>query len=603
MPHSPRSPSVPRPNLRLPTAGAALALFTAVLACFGPALRGGLLWDDEGHVTRPALQSWAGLGRIWFELGATQQYYPVLHSAFWIEHRLWGDHLLGYHLVNLVLHAAVACLAALALRRLGQPDRVAWFAACLFALHPVTVESVAWISEQKNTLSAVFYLLAALAYLRFDESRQGRWYAAGLLFFALALLSKSVTATLPAALLVVLWWRRGRLAGRRDVGPLLPWLALGAGSGLFTAWVERRFIGAEGAAFSLTFLQRGLLAGRIVCFYFGKLLWPVRLSFVYPRWTIDPAAPWAYLFPLAVAATGLGLWRLRRQSRGPLAALLFFVGTLFPALGFVNVYPFIFSYVADHFQYLACLGGCALAAGAWARWVRGSLPVAAAVLCLLGGLTWRQAHAYRDGETLYRTTLERNPDSWLAHDNLGVLLAESGRLPEALTHYEAALRLRPDYPLGYYNLANALGRAGRPAEAIAAYREAVRLKPDYVNAHNNLGAALVGGGDLAAGAAEYEAVLRSEPNHVESQFNLAATLASLGRPGEAVPHFEAALRLRPDLAIAHAGLARALVTLGRGREAIAEYERALELTPGDPALRHELAVVQQTLAPSVRPKP
>jgi tetratricopeptide (TPR) repeat protein len=530
-------------------------------------------------------------------MGATQQYYPVLHSAFWIEHRLWGDNPVGYHLLNVLLHAAVACLAALALRRLGQSERVAWLAAFLFALHPVAVESVAWISEQKNTLSAFFYLLAALAYLRFDRDRGRGWYGMALGCFGLALLSKSVTATLPAALLVIFWWRRGRLSWRRDVLPLAPWFALGAATGLLTAWVERKFIGAEGAVFSLSLLQRGLLAGRVVCFYLGKVLWPAPLSFVYPRWSVDPAAPWAYLFPLAVAATGLALWRLRRRGRGPLAAFLFFVGTLFPALGFVNVYPFIFSYVADHFQYLAMLGVIALAAAAWERWARGSLPVAAAVLGVLGALTWRQAHAYRDAESLYRVTLDRNPASWLAHDNLGVILAETGRLSEALPHYEAALRLRPDYPLGYYNLGNALARAGRIPEAIAAYREALRLKPDYFNARNNLGAVLVNRGDLSAGAVEYEAVLRLEPDHLESQFNLASILVSLGRPAEAIPHYEAALRLQPGLAAAHAGLAGALASLGRFPEAIAQDEAALRLRPGDPEIRRQLDAARQQAAP------
>ena len=193
------------------------------IAAYWPVFRAGFIWDDDAHVTRAELQSLHGLWRIWFDLGSTQQYYPVLHGAFWLEHRLWGDAPLGYHLANVLFHATSACLFALALRRLAAPG--AWFAGFLFALHPVCVESVAWISEQKNTLSLVFYLLAAHAYLHFDARRaRGQRGGAGLYLlatglFLLSLLSKTVTATLPAALLVVAWWRRGRLSWKGDLLP------------------------------------------------------------------------------------------------------------------------------------------------------------------------------------------------------------------------------------------------------------------------------------------------------------------------------------------------------------------------------------------------
>ena len=230
----------------------AVLLLCATLAAYSPALNGGLVWDDDGHVTKPALQSLHGLGRIWFEVGATQQYYPMLHSAFWIEHRLWGDSVLGYHLTNVFLHVMAACLVVWIMRRLSLPG--AWFAGFLFALHPVCVEAVAWIAEQKSTLSAVFYLGAAIAYLRFDQTRRKTLYFYALGLFVLALLSKTVTATLPAALLLVFWWQRKRVGWKRDVRPLLPWFALGAAAGLFTAWVERRYVAAEGPDFELTLL-------------------------------------------------------------------------------------------------------------------------------------------------------------------------------------------------------------------------------------------------------------------------------------------------------------------------------------------------------------
>ena len=432
----PRAPLVSSRDL-----GLAALLVGLVLFAYMPALNGGLVWDDDAHVTRPELQSWHGLERIWFELGATQQYYPLLQSAFWLEHRLWGDEVLGYHLMNVALHSASALLLLLLVRRLELPG--AWLAAFLFALHPVHVESVAWISEQKNALSTVFYLAAALAYLRFDRTRQHSHYFLATALFTAALLSKSVTATLPAALLLVLWWRRGRLDLKRDIRPLVPWLALGIAAGLFTAWVEQRFVGAHGAHFTLTLMERVLLAGRVIWFYLAKLAWPVNLMFVYPRWTINPGIWWQWLFPLGALALLAALWMLvARKGRGPLTAFLFFVGTLFPVLGFLNVYPFVFSFVADHFQYQASLG--ILVSAAWAlTWMsRKAAWLPAAVVAVLTLLTWNHGSVFRDAETLYRDTLARNPESWLAHNNLGSLLGKTpDKSAEALTHVEAALRL------------------------------------------------------------------------------------------------------------------------------------------------------------------
>jgi tetratricopeptide (TPR) repeat protein len=589
-------------------------IYLATLAAYFPALRGGLLWDDDAHVTRPELRSWAGLGRIWSEVGATQQYYPVLHSAFWLEHRLWGDATLGYHLANVLLHATAACLFVLVLRRLAVPG--AWLAGLVFALHPVAVESVAWISEQKNTLSTVFYLLAAWALLDFGETRRSRSYCLGLGLFALALLSKSVTATLPAALLVVAWWRRGRLSWRDDVLPLLPCFLLGAASGLFTAWVERHLLGAEGADYALGFPARCLLAGRVAWFYLGKLLWPANLVFIYPRWEISATNPWLYLFPLAALAVLAALWRLRRRTRGPLAATLLFGGALFPALGFFNAYPFRYSFVADHFQYLASLGVIALAAAGWSRVGPRSLgrAVPVAVLLALGALTWRQCRMYRDLPTLYRTTIARNPGSWMAYGNLGTLLLASGQSTEAFADLNRAVELNPGFAEGQFNLANALRAQGRRREAIARYEEALRLQPAYPEAHDNLGTLLFGLGRAAEAIGHYRAALALRPNYPEAEVNLgvalqptdaAAAIAcyqralqlapgdfaahfnlgiawrSAGRLDESIREYEEALRLRPDSASALNNLGVALVDAGRRAEAIGRYQEALRLEPAN----------------------
>ena len=580
-------------------------LFFATLIAYLPALRGGLLWDDDHHLTSPDLQSLHGLWRIWFDPGATQQYYPLLHSAFWIEHRIWGDSVLGYHLANVLLHATAAFLLIVILRRLSLPG--AWLAGFLFALHPVCVEAVAWISEQKSTLSGVLYVCSALAWLHFDQTRSKRKYLLATGLFVLALLSKTVTATLPAALLVVLWWKRGRVDWRRDARPLLPWLALGACAGIFTAWMERTSIGAQGPDFAMRLAARFLLAGRAICFYAGKLLWPAGLMFSYPRWTLDAGEWWQYLFPAGVVAVGIGLWLAARRNRGPLAGFLFFAGTLFPVLGFLNVYPFLFSFVADHFQYLASLGimvpvAFGLAMAARRVWPSpASLPphdgflgklkhtvpricAAVAFLAVLGVLTWRQCVMYRDAETLYRTTLARNPASWMARQNLcALLLRRPGGLTEAIAQCEAALRIRPNYAEAHNNLGSAWAQVpDRLADAIAEFREALALKPQFAEAHFNLANAMarIPGRQIEA-TAEYEAALGIRPAYLEAHMNLGTVLSRTpDRMPDAIAEYRAALGLNPNLAEAHNNLGSALAQLpGRLPDAIAEYRAALEIDP------------------------
>jgi tetratricopeptide (TPR) repeat protein len=605
-------PPAPPPLSRPGAWGLAVLLLALALGCTWPALHGGPLWDDDAHLTAPELQSVAGLGRIWFELNATQQYYPVLHSAFWLEHRLWGDSTLGYHLVNVLLHALSAGLLVILLRRFRVPG--AALAGLLFVVHPVAVESVAWMSEQKNTLSLALYLLAALAYLRFDAKRgqpgAALAYAAASLLFALALLTKSVTATLPAALLVIAWWQRGRIEWRRDVVPLLPWFAAAVASGLFTAWIERTLIGAEGAAFDLTLVQRTLLAGRIVWFYLGKLLWPSPLMFFYPRWDAAAAAPgWIGFLGAAIAVT-VALWRLRNRARGPLAAWLFFTGSLFPALGFFNVYPFVISYVADHFQYLASLGLITAAAAGIAMLharlpPRGRMAAASAsgmLVLSLAALSHQHSRAYTDSRTLYRTTLAQNPGCWIAHNNLGAELLDPknpAHFAEAVAHFQAALRLKPDYAAAHYNYGNALlSMPGRVNDALAENEAALRLRPDYPEADNNLGNALAQvPGRLADAVAHYQRALQRKPALAETHFNLGnAYLKMPGRLADAAAEFQAVLRLKPDHAAAHSNLGFAWAGLpGKAADAIAEYEAALRLQPDYAEAHYNLANALQKI--------
>jgi protein O-mannosyl-transferase len=594
-------------SIDLRSIGLGALIVCATFFAYLPALSGVFIWNDIDYVTAPALRSVHGLARIWTEPGATQQYYPLLHSAFWVQHRLFGDDPLGYHVVNVLLHAASAVLFALVLRRLlaewgAAAEGTGWLAALLFALHPVHVESVAWITEQKNTLSLAFYLAAALVYLRFDETRRPRTYLTALALFVLSILCKTVTATLPAALLVVFWWKRGRLGWRRDVLPLLPWLVFGAGAGLFSGWVERAYVGAQGSDFNLPFVARPIVAGRAVWFYVGKLLWPSGLNFIYPRWTVDPAVWWQWLFPLSVLAAVAGLWILRHRTRGPLAAFLIFVGSLFPALSFVNLYGERYSWVWDHWQYLPdlsllALGAAGLATG-WRlvapglRWL--GLGLFAALATLLGALTWSHCEMFHDNQTLYLETLARNPGSWMAHNNLGLAWSKiPGRLDDAVAQYQEALRLKPDIAETHTNLGKAWAETpGRMNDAIAEYRDALRLDADYPDAHFYLANALVQTGQIPEAIHHYEEALRIQPDLAEASNNLGMTLCRIGRTEEGMKRIEAAIRMQPNYAQAHFARGAALLQEGRKDEALAEYERVLELRPGDPSALRMLELIR-----------
>ena len=598
-----------------------LALFTSVFIVYFPALHGTRLWDDSGHITRPDPQSLHGLWRIWFDVGATQQYYPVLHSAFWLEHRLWGDAVGGYHLINLILHATAAVLAVFIARYLKLTGSL--LAGFLFALHPVCVEGVAWISEQKSTLSAVFCLAAILCYLHFENLRRKGIYLLATAFFVLALLSKSVTAVAAPVLLIVAWWRYGRIQFRRDLAPLLPWLGMGASMGLVTARIERSFVLSNGTLQHLTISQHIILAGRIVVFYLSKLVVPINLSFSYPRWKISPDQVWQYAFVAAIFVAGIALIWYARRNRGPLASFLIFIVTLFPVLGFLAVYPFRYSWVADHFQYLACLAVLIPGSSLLVRYMPNKRIGAVVVSCLvaiLAVLTWNQSSIYRNEEALFRATIVHNPDSWLAHNNLGtILLSQSGRLPEAIEEFQTAVRLEPGFPESHFNLASAwthetpprfsdavseyqtalrlkpddsealgnLGNVlmrlpGRREDAIRAYRKATQLAPDRAVAHQNLGTALAQTPDtLPEAIREFQTALKLSPDSAELHANLGSALAEAGKFGEAVEELQAAARFQPDAAIIHYNLGNALEQMpGRSSEALNEFRTAVNLEPG-----------------------
>jgi tetratricopeptide (TPR) repeat protein len=487
-----------------------------------------------------------------------------------------------------LLHFGGALLFARILSTLAISG--AWLAAFLFALHPVHVESVAWITEQKNTLSLLCYLLAFQAYLRFDRARTRRDWWIGFTWFTLSLLCKTVTATLPAALLVVFWWQRGRLDWRRDVRPLLPWLALGAMWGLFTSWVEQRYLGATGEDFLLAFPVRVLIAGRAFWFYLGHLVWPWPLNFIYSRWQLEPASALEWLFPVGVLLLFSGLWAARRMTRAPLATGLLFVGSLFPVLGFVNLYGARYSFVWDHWQYLPDLAPLTLFAASLTLASRHlKIPPGVAVpgsaLCVLPLAVISHAHArmFHDETTLYRETLVRNPSAWMAHFNLANILQEQrGGEEEAIAHYQAALRLYPEHWKAETNLGNTLMKLpGREAEAEAHYLAALRIKPDLAEPHYDLGNILMRTGRVNEAIAHYQAAIALNPDFADAHYNLAnAFIAIPGHRPEAIRHLEAVTRIRPTLAEAHFNLGILLMEdPARRREGITHLETAVRLRP------------------------
>lgn len=566
----------------------ALGLIVLTLFVYAPAWNGKPIWDDETHLTVPELRSLHGLERIWTDPGAAPQYYPVLHTVFWLEYRLWGDWPLPYHVVNILLHAACAVLLAKILQHLEVPG--SWLAAAIFALHPVQVESVAWMAELKNTLSGALCLGAAYAYIRFDRDRRRRQYAIALTLFLIGLMVKSVIAPLPAALLVVFWWKKGNLEWKRDVKPLLPFFVTGIGAGLFTAWVERTFCGASGLAFNLSLLDRSLIAARAFWFYLAKLFWPQDLIMIYPRWTIDPTIWWQYIFPLGIVLLVLVLWILRRQSRPLIAALLVFVLMLAPMLSFLNIAYFSISFVADHFQYLASIGIISVVAAGFTTFLhKFQMPgrVIGYTVCLtlvgiLAGLSWAQSHNYEDAEVFFRTVVAKNPKSPTAHSNLGSLFLNRGLIDKAISEFQQSIAIDPDYRFGRFNLGAALMQKGDADDAIPQLRAVLNQDPNYAKAYYVLGNALSKKGETNEAIASYQRAVRLQSDFPDAECNLANLLLEQGKTEEALVHYRKAAEIQPDNPGAHYNLAVGLVRNGEPEPAINELRIALRLDPAYP---------------------
>lgn len=540
----------------------ALLLVGMTVTAYAPALEAGFVWDDDDYVTaNPLLAAPDGLWRIWFSMDAPSQYVPMVYSALRLQYAFFGLDPFGYHLVNVLLQAVNALLVWGLLARLGLPG--AWFAGAIFALHPVHVESVAWVTELKNLLSLLFFLASLSVWIRFVESGRpfpSKLYGLSLLLYLPALLSKATACTLPAAQLLLLWLRGERIDLRR-FGQVASFALLGVAMGLLAMFWETAHQGTLGDRFKLSLLEALLVASRATWFYLGKLVWPTCLTFSYPKFEIDPSDPLAYGWLLAGLALLYALWRAReRIGRGPLVAMIFFVAMLSPILGFIPLFTFWYTYVADHYQYVASLGPIALFAGASVPWARRRLgpdraaALAVLVLGVLGALTFEQSRIYENRETLWRDTIAKHPSSWMAYTNLGRYLRSEQRYPEALVAYRGALELRPEAFRAHLGIAKTLMRLGHQAEALAHLETVLEIEPDTYPARRILAEVYTQRGDVRRALVEYREMIRIRPLHAQPHFLLGRALLRLGRGTEARQHFLRAL----ELDAGHPGARRAL---------------------------------------------
>jgi tetratricopeptide (TPR) repeat protein len=569
-----------------------LALVGLTVITYAPTLRNGFIWDDDDHLTaNPAMTLPGGLHQVWTSL-TFSRYYPLTLTTFWVQRRLWGLNPLPYHAVNIVLHATSTVLLFFLLRRLNV--RAAWVAAALWAVHPVNVESVAWITELKNVQSGLFFFASLLCYLRFENCRARTWFAASLGCFAAALLSKPSTVVLPLVLLLLAWWQRGRCQ-RTDFIRALPFLGLAAAMSVLTVAEQHLHIALAPKEWSLTLTERFLLAGKALWFYAAKVAWPGNLIFVYPRWELN-ADSLATLLPLLAAiAVAVILWRLRRRpwARASLFGLGYFAVALLPVLGFFDIFYFRYSFVADHFQYLACLGVVALvASGAATVLRRRRLQVGASSLAIVGlvALNWQHGCVFHDDEALWRDTVARNPHAAMAYNNLGMIFNGKKQYEQAAELFHRALLIKPDFLEAHSNLGVSFTELGSYQEAEQELQKALRIKPDHGKAHYALGRLYSRMKRTDDAIGQHRLAISYAPTMPEPYFELAALWHEQGKRAQAIQYYRMAVALRPDYVLAQNNLANALVDDGQPEEAVQHYQLALKTAPDAAGTHYNLGL-------------
>ena len=577
---------------------AALVLAAMVFASYVPAILGGFVWDDSVFTDEPLVREWNGIWRIWSSPGEIKNeghYWPLVYSSFWLEHKLWGFTPIGYHVVNVLLHGLICLLLWRLMLALAVPG--AWLIAAVFAVHPLHVESVAWVIERKDLLSGLFYLAAIWVWLRFmNDPKWGR-YLLALGLFAAAMLSKSIAVTLPVALAILLWWKKGGLTWM-DARRLAPFFGIAA----FIALADLQFYqGREEVSLDYSLVERLLIASRALWFYVGKLAWPTDLAVIYPLWDVRAGSLVAWAWPVAAFALGAGLWLCRhRIGRGPLVGISYFAVTLAPVLGFVDYGYMQFAFVADRYQYLAGIGVIAVVVGAAvfgadkvpAKFRTALLCAAAIILALLAGLTWRHAGIYRDPVTFFSHIVSLNPQARDAHLNLCGELIEVGRFQESLDACRIANDQRPEIPSVHVNTGLALIRLGRYDEAGRSLRRALEIDPDHKVALHNTGVFFMQRGNYLQAVAKYRETLAIDPDYVMAHGGLGEALFALERYEEAMLAATRALDLDPEdrfRGALHRLLGRSNRALGRFEMAESEFRRAMDLEPQDAAPLFELS--------------
>jgi protein O-mannosyl-transferase len=603
-----------------------LILILSVILTYAPVWKAGFIYDDGLLLTaNPCVVGPLGLKEIWTTSAADNC--PLLFTTFWVEHALWGLEPLPYHLVTVLLHGACAILLWRVLRSLRVQG--AWVGAALWALHPVEVESVAWISEMKNTESGLFFLLSILFFVRclrakdFDGRTGGGWnYALTLLFAALGMASKSSTVILPVVLCLCAWWMQGRWHWR-NVARVVPMFLMAIAPSAVSIWTQGLQLATDtDPQWVRTWPERLATAGDAVWFYLGKLLWPHPLITIYPRWQID-AGQWVSYLPLLALIAILSIFWLKRElwSRAFFFGFAYFMVALLPALGLIDEYPFRFSFVFDHFQYLASIGPLALAGTGLARFSNSIIPkkrwlqlsLCAELLLILGMASWHRTLVYKSEEIFWTDTLAENPDCWMgynnlgnallqkgqvdkaleqfhkalginphyvaAHSNLGAALFQKGQVDDAVAQYKKALQINPYYAQANYNLGLALFQKGQVDDAVAQYKKALQINPYYPEAHNNLGNALLQKGQVDGALEQFQKALEINPNYVDAHNNLGVTLFQKGQVDDAVAQYKKAVEINPNYVNAHYNLGNALFRKGQLDEAIAQFQKAVEIEP------------------------
>jgi tetratricopeptide (TPR) repeat protein len=569
-----------------------MLLLAAVFLAYQPVWRAGYIWDDPMLLTaNPCIVGPLGLKEVWTTAAA--DICPLTITTLWAEHALWGLTPLPFHLVNVVLHAACAIVLWRVLRILRVPG--AWLGAALWALHPVQVDSAAWVTEMKNTESGLFFLLAVLFFVKgltvdvSDQRRGWIWnYGWTLLFAALAMAGKSSTVVLPIILCLCAWWMEGRWRWRHLV-PLAPIFLMSLAAGLISIWTQR-IQGAGDPLWSLSFPQRLAAAGDAVWFYLGKLIWPHPLVAVYPRWRIDAGHPLAYLPLLAVVVFTAIFWLKRTSWARPyLFAWSLFLIALFPILGFFSNTFSRYSLAADHFQYLAAMAPLALAGAGLTTLAGFLLPgktglpsfLATGLLVVLGSLTWQRAWVYQNATTFWTDTVAKNHDCWVGYNDLGYVFMEEGKLDPAISKFQKAAALNPNYADAYNNLGSAYIQKGEADAAIAQCEQALKINPNIAPAHVIIGLALMQKGRIADAISEYQKALYINPIFAEGHSKLGIAFYQQRRVDDAILQFQETLEINPNNADAQSNLASALLQKGQLDEALVHFQRALQLNPHD----------------------